>query len=296
MVSRIVAPATAYPSRSQQRRRGRIIAVLEAHPGLVHASDPAGRTALHWAAERVWYRLATWLLDHGADVNARATNGDPPIDLVARDVDSSPLDPTQGSSRLADLLLGRGARRTVRWAVASGDAAWLRARHREGRLIEAKDIVSHAVRSGREDMVHLLLELGLDPDESGVLDGADDVGPTWGGPLRECAIGGRVALARILLAHAANANTNVSASSSALYGARWATRRRRSCSWRSIGLTGRSMIPGGIGSSRTDCTRQHARTTSGWCSDVPVAEAKHMLVHGGRRQDIRHSRIWNMKG
>ena len=101
--------------------------------------------------------------------------------------------------------------------MASGDAAWVRARHREGRLTDANDLVSHAVRSGREDMVRLLLELGLDPDESGVLDGVDDVVPTWGGPLRECAIGGRVALAEILLAHGANPNTNVYAASSALY-------------------------------------------------------------------------------
>jgi ankyrin repeat protein len=161
--------------------------------------------------------VTTWLLDHGAAVNARANNGETPLDLVARDVEPSPPDRSRLSTRLTELLRGRGATQTVKWAVASGDAAWLRARHREGRLTDSNDIVSHAVRSGREDMVRLLLELGFDPDESGVLDGVDDVVPTWGGPLRECAIGGRVAIAEILLAHGANPNTNVYAASSALY-------------------------------------------------------------------------------
>jgi hypothetical protein len=66
-------------------------------------------------------------------------------------------------------------------------------------------------------MLRLLLELGCDPDEAGVLGGVDDVVPTWGGPLRECAIAGDVAMAEILLAHGANPNTNVYAASSALY-------------------------------------------------------------------------------
>jgi ankyrin repeat protein len=195
-----------------------IIAALDAHPGLVTASDPEGRTALHWAAERAWERVTAWLLDHGAAVNARAKNGETPLDLVARDVELSSPDRSRLSTRLAERLLGRGATQTVKWAVASGDAAWLRARHREGQLSGPNDLVSHAVRWGREEMVRLLLdELGFDADESGVLDSVDEVVPTWGGPLRECAIGGRVAMAEVLLAHGANPNTNVYAASSALY-------------------------------------------------------------------------------
>lgn len=201
----------------EQNDETAIIEALDAHPGVVNASDPTGRTALHWAAERAWQRVTAWLLDHGAAVNARAKNGETPLDRVARDVEPTSGDRARLSTRVAELLLGRGATQTVTWAVASGDAAWLRARHGEGRLTDANDLVSHAVRSGREDMVRFLLELGFDPDESGVLGGVDDVVATWGGPLRECAVGGHVALAEILLAHAANPNTNVYAASSALY-------------------------------------------------------------------------------
>lgn len=195
-----------------------IIAALDAHRGLVTAADPEGRTPLHWAAARAWERVTAWLLDHGAAVNACAKNGDTPLDLVGRDVELSSPDAARVSTRVAERLRGRGATLTARWAVASGDAAWLRARHHDGQLTGRSNLVSHAVRWGREDMVRLLIdECGLDADESGVLDGVDEVVPTWGGPLRECAIAGRVALAEILLARGANPNTNVYAASSALY-------------------------------------------------------------------------------
>ena len=217
MAAVIEQDVPALHSAFEQNDESAIISALDAHPGLVNASDSTGRSALHWAAERAWERVTAWLLDHGAAVNARAKNGETPLDLVAGDVGPLSRDRLRLSTRVAELLLGRGATKTVKWAVASGDVAWLRARHHEGKLTDTNDIVSHAVRSGREDMVRLLLELGFDPDESGVLDGVDDVVPTWGGPLRECAIGGRVALAEVLLAHGANPNTNVYAASSALY-------------------------------------------------------------------------------
>lgn len=195
-----------------------MIAALDAHPGLVTASDPEGRTPLHWAAARAWERVTDWLLDHGAAVNACAKNDETPLDLVARDAELPSPDRSRLSTRLAERLLGRGATQTAKWAVASGDAAWLRARHRERQLSGPNDLVSHAVRWDREDMVRLLLdEFGFDADESGVVDGVDEVVPTWGGPLRECAIGGRVAIAEVLLEHGANPNTNVYAASSALY-------------------------------------------------------------------------------
>ena len=66
-------------------------------------------------------------------------------------------------------------------------------------------------------MLALLLDLGLDPDESGRIEGVEEVVPTSGEPLRACAIEGRLEMAGILLAHGANANTNVYAASSAMY-------------------------------------------------------------------------------
>ncbi len=78
-------------------------------------------------------------------------------------------------------------------------------------------LVSHAVAVDRPDMLTLLLDLGLDPDEAGRVEGLEEVVPTWGEPLRTCALSGKLAMAQILLTRGANANTNVYASSWALY-------------------------------------------------------------------------------
>ena len=57
-------------------------------------------------------------------------------------------------------------------------------------------LVSHAVTADRPDMLALLLDMGLDPDEAGRVDGLEEVVPTWGEPLRACAISaGSIAMA-----------------------------------------------------------------------------------------------------
>jgi len=195
-----------------------MIAKLETHPELVRAADVNGRTALHWAAACLWPKLAGWLLDRGADPTARAKNGETPLDAVG---DESHLWPPADRPRLmksiAGMLLGRGAGKTARVAIATGDAAWLRARHADGMLDNGSGLVSHAVAADRPDMLALLLDLGLDPDESGRVEGLEEVVPTWGEPLRACAISAKVTMAEILLTHGASPNTNVYASSSAMY-------------------------------------------------------------------------------
>ena len=193
-----------------------MIAVFEAHPSLVHTANSEGRTPLHWASACLWPRMAAWLLDHGADANVRATTGETPLDVVGHWRDDSSVDKVHLSTSVGEMLIARGAERTARWAVAVGDAPWLRARHAEGALNNQSGLVTQAVKSNRPDMLTLLLDLGLDPDESGRVGGLDEVVPRSGEPLRECARLGRRDLAEILLTHGANPNTNVYAASSAI--------------------------------------------------------------------------------
>jgi ankyrin repeat protein len=78
-------------------------------------------------------------------------------------------------------------------------------------------LLSDAVRTNRADRLADLLRQGLDPDESGRVDDLEEIIPTWGAPLRLCAIKGEIAMAEMLLDHGANANTSVYAASSAMY-------------------------------------------------------------------------------
>ena len=197
-----------------------MIASLDAHPELIHKSDPrGGMTALHWASANLWHRLGAWLIERGADVSASNTAGQTPLDLVGSEDENRSPDRPGMIAKIGGLLLGRGAERTVRWAVATGDADSLRRRHLEGTLASQRGLVTHAVKSGRPDMLALLLDLGLDPDERERVGGLEEVVHSWGEPLRQCAILGQPGMAEILLKAGANANTNVYAASSAMYSA-----------------------------------------------------------------------------
>jgi hypothetical protein len=100
--------------------------------------------------------------------------------------------------------------------VLTGDTDWLKA-HAEGVLTESLGLVTNAVQSDRPDVLRLLLEFGLDPDERQRVGGLEEVVWSWGQPLRECAIAGNTVMAAILLEYGANPNTNVYAASTAMH-------------------------------------------------------------------------------
>ena len=208
---------TALSAAVERGDEDALIAAFVEQPSLADLVSTRGRTPLHWAAALLLPRVAAWLLDHGADANARTTGGEAARDLIGHDCDAPPADADVRKATLAALLQGRDAGTTARDAIASGDGDWLRARHAEGRLADQPGLVTHAVRQQRPDMLSLLLELGLDPDEAGRVSGLEEVVPTWGGPLRDAAIAGRRDLVEILLAHGANPNTSVYAASTALF-------------------------------------------------------------------------------
>ena len=94
-------------------------------------------------------------------------------------------------------------------AVARGDAAWLRERHREGTLrdpVSGDGLLTLAVKHDRPEILELLLELGFDPDENRREAGEDETVRSWGRPLQECTRANRLAMAEMLLARGADAN------------------------------------------------------------------------------------------
>src|SRR5262245_27247375 len=77
----------------------KIRSLLKVDSNLVRAVGDYMKTALHWAAEMDQVEVAMTLVDAGADIEARTSWGASPLDWAA----------TMGSSRVADLLLARGA-------------------------------------------------------------------------------------------------------------------------------------------------------------------------------------------
>ncbi|MCZ7565502.1 MAG: ankyrin repeat domain-containing protein [Burkholderiales bacterium] len=96
-------------------------------------------SALHYAVFAGKRVVAELLIRHGADVNARSTNGSSPLMMAAR----------EGHAELARLLLGVGADTTIRndwgddalaWAMRNGHA-------RIGRMVARPDEFAAAARA-----------------------------------------------------------------------------------------------------------------------------------------------------
>jgi ankyrin repeat protein len=208
---------------AQAFQRGHVATLmefLERHPERIRLADPQnGVTPLHKAAAFLLQPMAAWLLDRGADPNALNRMGNTPLDVVGC---ATSFGTPEQVAAITGLLLARGAERTARWAVITGNAEWLRARHAEGTLGQPiygdEGLLSLAVRHDRPEILALLLELGFDPDERQRVD-LEPPEYTWGQPLRHCAVFGKPEMAKLLLARGADPNAHIWASGTPVYAA-----------------------------------------------------------------------------
>jgi ankyrin repeat protein len=192
------------------------ITLMEADPRLIRTCHPTfGWTPLHIAGRTLNLQLVGWLLDRGADANARGWHDLTPLDFAAHVSDHETRD---RFAEVTTLLISRGAKLTPAAATATGDAEWLRARHTEGTLInpieDTGGLLRIAASHNRKEILSLLLDFGFDPDERTRFEfvGGDDIAFTSGMPLNYCAGSGKHELAALLLERGANPNASVYAS------------------------------------------------------------------------------------
>lgn len=225
-----------------QDRCDEAIQLLESDLSLVGACNIRGETPLHIAAWAHNPEMVTWLLDHHAAVDAEApfdvpqgvplskVPGKTPLDYAAivagwsahgREfsfVENSNKSPALFEETVR-LLRAAGAKLTPRAAVAIGDRQAVLQMHREGGLDNRihplrGGLLSIAVRVNRPEMVSLLLDLGLDPDEPVMAE--DGTRMSWGMPLWFTAMCGRHEIAELLLSRGADVNAIVFASGDSL--------------------------------------------------------------------------------
>ena len=120
--------ATDFFTAVQQGNADRVATILIREPMLVHARDPIGATALHYAAERSDRELVRILVAAGASLNARDTK-----------FHATPAGWAIEYLRELGALLGVEIE-DARFAIDRGDTVWLqRLLHRFPSLTEALD-------------------------------------------------------------------------------------------------------------------------------------------------------------
>jgi ankyrin repeat protein len=208
------APQPELRAALKSRNEDQAIAFLQANPEWIGVAFNEA-TLMHFASAALMERVVRWLLDHGTDVNVHARGDWTPLEAVG--LAARPGDPDTASKidSMKQLLLSRGARQTARLAVLQENGEWLRARHAEGNLENPLDngegLLSVAVRYNKREMLRLLLDFGLDPDERRRLD-IEPAEDSWGQPLRNCAELGRIEMAKMLLERGADPNAHIYAS------------------------------------------------------------------------------------
>jgi ankyrin repeat protein len=193
--------------------------LLRRRPEIVNRSRPdhGERLPLHIAVQNRDAAMTRLLMEHGADARAG-------IWPYRKETQALAIATDRGYDEIVEIIETVEAQREKpereavaatpetdpgASAVARGDAAWIRARHAEGTLINptaGDGLLTLAVRHDKPEILSLLLELGFDADERRREPGADEVVVSWGQPLAECTESGRLEMARMLLEHGADAN------------------------------------------------------------------------------------------
>ncbi len=185
----------------------RALAMLEGNPALARSLE--GSMLLSNVAGWVSERMTRWLLERCAEVNTRGGRGLTALDRAVRlGAQGEPV---------VKLLRAHGAGMTARAAVALGEADWLRARHTEGTLENPlhwpfDGLLTIAVQQDRPEILKLLLDFGLDPNERVRVEGVEELVWSAGSPLWQCAETGKTGMAALLLERGANPNLHVYAS------------------------------------------------------------------------------------
>jgi ankyrin repeat protein len=189
-----------------------MVAVYEEHPELAKMCPADGVTPLHQMAGHGALLLMQWLLDHGADINAKSEQGWTPLDFAASGKAGGWIFDNTQFERAAKFLLEHGAQLSPLSAATLGRWDYLVSFSKE--QLEGKGVLEAAVKGNHPEVLERLLELGLDPDERTQVGPIEEQIWSAASPLFQAVILNRIDMARLLLERGANPNAQVFTSGS----------------------------------------------------------------------------------
>jgi ankyrin repeat protein len=201
--------------------------LLDASPELVSAGDSRSCQPIHWAVMTRQIEIVDQLLQRGADINARRSDGARPIHLTNGDYSfrgwrDVPKDWPTTADQVYRHLVRRGANVDLGMACATGDLGRVRelldgdpalvnrVSDYSSYYIGCGAPIKNASACGHLDVVKLLLERGADPNlpEEGVA--------PRGHALYSAAANGHYEIVKLLLEHGGHPNVEVESSADTL--------------------------------------------------------------------------------
>lgn len=191
---------------------------IHAAPELAEACDEDGNTVLHHAASHGHPGLVQALLSAKAGTGKTNLAGRTPLELAVEHTAVPDRRRAEGCFMAAGILMTAGAPRSLRTNVMLGDVEAVRqmADSHPGLFepdVETEtQLLADSVRHNRYDMVKLLLDLGMDPDQRYRIQSLEEETYNWGEPLWIAAGDGQHDIAQLLLERGADPNAAVYAS------------------------------------------------------------------------------------
>ena len=194
------------------------LTILDQNPDLLDACHRNGGSVIHTAASRGRYQLVQELLKRGADITHLTPEGQSPLDGAVLNARQRNKPLNEGCLICAGLLLQAGCKQSLEAAIALSDFDFVRnyvSDHPDRFQSNDSDrdgLLQIAVENNNLDMVKLLLELGLDPDDKYQLHHYESKPYSWGQPLARAAGNSQYDIAKLLLESGADPNASIYAS------------------------------------------------------------------------------------
>ncbi len=202
----------------QEGRDADVRAILDRQPDLLDACHRNGGSVIHAAASYGRYQLVGELLTRGADITHLTPEGQSPLDGAVHNIRGRNRAIDEGCLICAGVLLQAGCEQSLESAIALGDVDFVRAyaeQHPQRFQSNDRDrdgLLQIAVQNDNIDMVRLLLDFGLDPDDRHQLHNYESKPYSWGQPLAHAAGHSQYEIAELLLERGADPNASIYAS------------------------------------------------------------------------------------